>query len=85
MHRPQYPRDWISLPPRAQEEIQPPHPIFVGEGGSTRKAGPKYQGDSIMKTTTFSLATAVSLALSVGSFAHAQHYSQVNLVPTHLV
>jgi hypothetical protein len=33
-----------------------------------------------MKTALFSAATAVSLALSVGSFAHAQHYTQVNLV-----
>jgi uncharacterized protein (TIGR03118 family) len=33
-----------------------------------------------MKTALFSAATAVSLALSVGSFAHAQHYTQINLV-----
>ena len=33
-----------------------------------------------MKTALFSAATAVSLALSVGSSAHAQHYTQVNLV-----
>jgi hypothetical protein len=33
-----------------------------------------------MKTALNSVATAVSLALSVGSFAHAQHYTQVNLV-----
>jgi len=33
-----------------------------------------------MKTTFLSLATAASLALSVGSFAHAQRYNQTNLV-----
>jgi len=33
-----------------------------------------------MKTALYSVATAVSLALSVGSSAHAQHYTQVNLV-----
>jgi uncharacterized protein (TIGR03118 family) len=33
-----------------------------------------------MKSALFSVATAVSLALSVGSFAYAQHYTQVNLV-----
>src|ERR1700758_1391059 len=33
-----------------------------------------------MKTELFSVATALSLALSVGSFAYAQHYTQVNLV-----
>jgi uncharacterized protein (TIGR03118 family) len=33
-----------------------------------------------MKTTFLSLATAASLALSLGSFASAQHYTQVNLV-----
>ena len=33
-----------------------------------------------MKTALYSVATAVSLALSVGSFAYAQHYTQVNLV-----
>jgi uncharacterized protein (TIGR03118 family) len=33
-----------------------------------------------MKTTFLSLATFASLALSVGSFACAQHYTQVNLV-----
>src|ERR1700730_15373181 len=30
--------------------------------------------------TFLSMATAASLALSVGSFAYAQHYTQVNLV-----
>jgi uncharacterized protein (TIGR03118 family) len=33
-----------------------------------------------MKSALFSVATSVSLALSVGSFAYAQHYTQVNLV-----
>jgi uncharacterized protein (TIGR03118 family) len=33
-----------------------------------------------MKTTFLSLATVASLALSFGSFACAQHYTQVNLV-----
>jgi uncharacterized protein (TIGR03118 family) len=33
-----------------------------------------------MKTTSLSLATVASLALSIGSFACAQHYTQVNLV-----
>jgi uncharacterized protein (TIGR03118 family) len=33
-----------------------------------------------MKMTFLSVATAASMALSVGSFAYAQHYSQVNLV-----
>ena len=33
-----------------------------------------------MKSASFSVATAVSLALSVGSFAYAQHYTQMNLV-----
>ena len=33
-----------------------------------------------MKTAFYSVATAVSWALSVGSFAYAQHYTQVNLV-----
>jgi uncharacterized protein (TIGR03118 family) len=33
-----------------------------------------------MKSTFLSIASVASLALSVGSFAHAQHYTQVNLV-----
>ena len=33
-----------------------------------------------MKTEFYFVTTAVSLALSVGSFAYAQHYTQVNLV-----
>jgi uncharacterized protein (TIGR03118 family) len=33
-----------------------------------------------MKTTFLSLTTVASLALSVGPFASAQHYSQINLV-----
>ena len=33
-----------------------------------------------MKTALYSVAKAVSLALSVGSFAYAEHYTQMNLV-----
>lgn len=33
-----------------------------------------------MKTASYSVATAVSLAMSIGSLAYAQHYTQVNLV-----